>query len=50
MKSLIGKLKTMFVLKSYDQVRRERTEAYLAKSTDLVDLERRIRELEAKGW
>lgn len=50
MKKIIGKIKSALFLKSYDEVRRERTEAYLAKSTDLADLERRIRELEQRGW
>lgn len=42
---MIKRLFNMFKLSSAHEIQRVREEAYLAKSIDLVDLERRQREL-----
>jgi len=49
MKSFLSYLYTTFCMDGITRQRRWE-EAYLAKSTDLVDLERRQKELQRKGY
>lgn len=49
MKSFLTFLHDLFLVDSIARERR-RTEEYLARSTDLADLERRQRELQRKGY
>ena len=49
MKSILTFFADLFIMDSYTRQRR-REEAYLAKSTDHADLERRQRELQRKGY
>jgi len=49
MKSILTFFVDLFIMDSYTRQRRWE-EAYLAKSTDLQDLERRQKELQRKGY
>jgi len=49
MKSILTFFADLFIMDSYARQRR-REEEYLAKSTDMCDLERRQKELQRKGY
>ena len=53
-KTIFNFIKSLFTIEDYHQKQRRMRDAYLAESHDLVDLERRMRELERnenlKGW